>query len=140
MRLQRVLFLMMIVSLAAQAKEPRFYQKGMIAQMDAVGCGYEEKQGESLAGAMLGTDSLHKKTRNLLCQEYVLKSDRITYHIRPKDEKHPMLLPVGEKAEFRLNKDHMMLRVPELDDKERKYQVTSMTPTVQASTSSADTR
>ena len=50
------------------------------------------------------------------------------YHIRPRDEKHPALLPVGEKAQFRLDKDKMLLRVEDGDNKEREYIVVSMTP------------
>jgi hypothetical protein len=38
------------------------------------------------------------------------------------------LLPVGVKAQFRLDKDKMKLRVEDLDDKERDYIVVSMTP------------
>lgn len=58
----------------------------------------------------------------------VLRTERIIYRIRPKNNKHPVLLPVGEKAQFRLAKDKMKLRVEELDDKERDYIVVSMTP------------
>jgi len=57
-----------------------------------------------------------------------LQTDRVIYRIRPKDEKHPVLLPVGEKAQFRIEKDKMKLRVEDLDDKERDYFVVSMTP------------
>jgi len=71
------------------------------------------------------------------CQEYILKSDRLIYRIRPKDEKHPTLLPVGESAEFRLHKDKMLLRVPESDGKEREYIVVSMTPRADASDTQA---
>jgi hypothetical protein len=64
----------------------------------------------------------------LLCQEYLLQTDHVIYRIRPKDEKHPALLPVGEKAQFRMEKDKMVLRVEDLDSKERDYIVVSMTP------------
>jgi hypothetical protein len=50
------------------------------------------------------------------------------YTIRPKDEKHPVLLPIGEKAQFRMDKDKIVLRVEDLDDKEREYGVVSMVP------------
>ena len=52
----------------------------------------------------------------------------MVYRIRPKDEKHPALLPVGELAQFRLEKDKLLLRVEDLDNKEREYIVVSMTP------------
>ena len=70
----------------------------------------------------------------LLCQEYLLQTDRIIYRIRPKDDKHPTLLPVGEKAQFHIERDHMKLRVEDLDDKESEYLVVSMTPRVQVQT------
>ncbi len=76
----------------------------------------------------MGTDGEHKKTQEMLCPEYLLQSDHIVYRIRPKDDKHPTLLPVGEAAEFRIHKDKLLLRVPEGDDKEREYLVVSMTP------------
>jgi hypothetical protein len=60
-------------------------------------------------------------------QEYVLKTDRVIYRIRPKDDKHPVLLPVGMTAQFRLDKDKIKLRIEDLDDKEREYIVVSMT-------------
>ena len=94
--------------------------------MDGVECGVDENSGNSIAGQILGTDGAHKKTRAMLCQEYVLKTEKVMYRIRPRDEKHPVLLPVGERAEFRIKKDKLLLIVPELDGKERDYSVTSM--------------
>jgi hypothetical protein len=69
-----------------------------------------------------------QETQETLCQEYVLRSQRITYRIRPKDDKHPSLLPIGETAEFRIHKDKLLLRVPEADGKDREYIVLSMMP------------
>jgi hypothetical protein len=86
---------------------------------------------------MLGTDSGHKKTEEVLCQEYVLQAERVIYRIRPRDEKHPVLLPVGDQAQFRLEKDKMVLRVEDLDNKDREYIVVSMTPRSDASTADA---
>jgi len=68
------------------------------------------------------------KSRELLCPEYVLETDRVVYRIRPKDDKHPVLLPIGEKAQFRLDKDKIVLRVEDLDDQDRDYIVVSMVP------------
>jgi hypothetical protein len=97
-------------------------------QMESVACGVDENSGKSLAGEIIGTDGAPKKTHELLCQEYVLQSDKVIYRIRPRDEKHPVLLPVGEQAQFRMQKDKMILRVEDLDDKDREYVVVSMTP------------
>ena len=113
---------------AAYAKQPKVFQSGKLLQMDSVQCGVQEKDAKSFADEMLGTDSTKKNTHELLCQEYLLQADRVVYRIRPRDEKHPVLLPVGEHAQFRMEKDKMLLRVEDLDGKERAYIVVSMTP------------
>jgi hypothetical protein len=118
----------LLLASSLQAKDKTAYEKGEIVQMESASCGYAEKDGKTLAGEIFGTDGQHKKTQETLCQEYVLRSQRITYRIRPKDDKHPSLLPIGESAEFRIHKDKLLLRVPEADGKEREYIVLSMTP------------
>lgn len=130
----RVLLVIALLAAAAQAREPRHYQSGKLMRMESVKCGTDEKNGKSVAGELIGTDSQHMKTHELLCQEYVLETDKLVYHVRPKDEKHPALLPVGEKAQFRLDKDKMLLRVEDYDDKEREYFVISMVPKEEAET------
>jgi hypothetical protein len=124
----KLLLVVMLVATVAQAREPKHYQSGKLQKMESVKCGADEKNGKSLAGEMIGTDSSHMKIHELLCQEYVLETDTLRYTIRPKDEKHPALLPVGEKAQFRMDKDKMLLRVEDMDDKEREYIVVSMVP------------
>jgi hypothetical protein len=52
----------------------------------------------------------------------------VIYRIRPRDEKHPVLLHVGERAQFRIQKDKMLLQVEDGDEKEREYSVVFMTP------------
>jgi hypothetical protein len=121
-----ICILFILGSFAFAKDEPVFHQAGTITNMDAVPCGVDENSGKSFAGEILGTDGAHKKSREMLCQEYVLKTDRVMYRIRPRDDKHPVLLPVGERAEFRIKKDKLLLAVPELDGKEREYSVTSM--------------
>jgi hypothetical protein len=110
------------------AKEHTDYQKGTLLRMDSSSCGMQEKGGKSVTGELIGTDSQSKKTQEVLCQEYVLQTDKVVYRIRPKDDKHPALLPIGETAQFRISKDKLILKVPESDDKEREYIVVSMTP------------
>ncbi|HTT21007.1 MAG TPA: hypothetical protein VMG82_18880 [Candidatus Sulfotelmatobacter sp.] len=127
MRLHYLLSLALIASVA-QCKEPHHYQTGKLVRMESVKCGTDAKDAKSFAGEMLGTDSQHMKTKELLCQQYVVETESVTYTIRPKDDKHPALLPIGELAQFRLNKDKILLRVEDADDKEREYLVVSMTP------------
>jgi len=121
-------FAVVLLAALAQAKEPKALQSGTLIQMDSVQCGVAENSAKSFAGELIGTDSGHKKTQQLLCQEYVLQTDHVTYRIRPRDDKHPALLPVGGKAQFRMEKDKLVLRVEDMDSKDRDYSVVSMTP------------
>jgi hypothetical protein len=115
---------------AVFAKDPKPFQTGKLLQMDSVRCGAGEKDAKSLA-------------QELPCHEYLLQAERVIYRIRPRDAKHAALLPVGDQAQFRLEKDKMLLRVDDLDNpyrdspersgpdrtnKEREYIVVSMTP------------
>lgn len=127
MRLKLALTLIVLTTFGF-AKDRPHYQSGTLLQMDSVQCGVDENSGKSVAGEIFGTDGAHKKTHEMLCQEYLLQTERVLYRIRPKEEKHPALLPVGESAQFRMGKDKMVLRVEDGDNKERDYTVVSMTP------------
>src|SRR6266576_2232698 len=138
MLMKKTLLLAVLCTSLAYAKDRPVTQSATLVQMDSVECGADQKSGKTFAGEILGTDAAHQKVHTLLCPEYLLQTDRILYRIRPKDEKHPVLLPVGEKAQFRMDKDHMRLRVEDLGDKERDYIVVSMTPRGEAT--QADSR
>jgi hypothetical protein len=126
--MKRIALFLLLCGVVAYARDSRPVQSGTLLQMDSVECGTDQKSAKSFAGEMIGTDNAHQKMHMLLCQEYVLQSERVIYRIRPKDDKHPVLLPVGEKAQFHIEKDAMKLRVEDLDNKEREYIVVSMTP------------
>ena len=132
--MKRIALFALLCASFAHARDQRAPLSGTLLQMDSVECGTDQKSAKSLTGEIIGTDSAHQKMHTLLCQEYLLQTDRIIYRIRPKDDKHPALLPVGEKAQFHIEKDHMKLRVEDLDDKEREYVVVSMTPRVEVQT------
>lgn len=137
MRFKSSILILAGLAFVANAKEPRHYQSGKLLQMASVPCGVAEKDAKTLAGELLGTDSSHKKTEEVLCQEYLLESETLTYRIRPKDDKHPVLLPVGQAAQFFLEKDKMKLRVEDLDNKDREYVVVSMMPRTDRDTADA---
>lgn len=118
--------LALLASSALFAKDPPSYDKGILLSMQSTMCGTAENDGKSVAGEILGTDSGHRNTHEVLCQEYILQSEHITYHIRPKDDKHPLLLPIGQAVQFRIHRDKMYLRDPEGDQKEHEYTVVSM--------------
>jgi hypothetical protein len=140
MKRKTFLSLAMIAATAiiVQSKEPNSYQKGTLLQMESTPCGVAEKGNKTVAGEIFGTDGEHKTTQQVLCQEYVLRGERTIYRIRPKDDKHPELLPIGETAEFRIAKDKMILRVPETNGKEKEYIVVSMTQRAESTEAKAD--
>lgn len=111
----------------ALAKDPPSYDRATLLSMNASSCGTAEKGSKTVAGELLGTDGEHKNTEDVLCQEYVLQGDRIVYHVRPTDMKHPRLLPVGDTVQYRVEKDKMYILDREGDTKERQYSVTAMT-------------
>jgi hypothetical protein len=113
MRLALALILAMSThGVAAVAKE-RNYERCTLMAMNAVPCGSQQKR--------------HKKTREMLCQEYVLQTASTEYHVRQKQEKHTDILPVGSEGEFRIEKDTMKLRIPAGSGKEREYVIVSVT-------------
>jgi hypothetical protein len=118
--------LVLLASTALFAKDRPSYDQGVLLSMQSTTCGAAENDGKTVAGEILGSDSSHKKTQEVLCQEYILQGDHITYRIRPKDDKHPLLLPIGQAIQFRIHKDKMYLRDPEGDQKEHEYTVVSM--------------
>lgn len=118
--------LVLLVAPAVLAKDVPTYDKGTLLSMDSSSCGTAEKGSKTVAGEILGTDGEHKNTEQVLCQEYVLQGDRIVYHIRPVDTKHPQLLPVGDSIRYRIHKDKMYVLDREGDTKEREYSVISI--------------
>jgi hypothetical protein len=120
----------------AYGKDPAPYQSGKLLQMNSVHCGTAQKSDTSALAEIIGTDDRNTKTQDVLCQEYVLQTESVVYHIRPRDEKHPELLPVGSLAQFRIEKDKLILRAEGMD-KERQYFVVSITP--RSANTSADT-
>jgi hypothetical protein len=133
--LKWMLCLLVGVAVAAYAKEPKPYQTAKLLQMNSVHCGTAQKSDTSALGEIIGTDDRKTKSEDVLCQEYVLQTDTVVYRVRPKDEKHPDLLPIGTEAQFRIQKDKMLLQIG--GDKEREYFVVSMMPRSESSTAAA---
>jgi hypothetical protein len=120
-----------LVSLAAPvtaAKDHPIYQSAVLLSMQSAKCGVTQKDGKSITGEILGTDADKRQASDVLCQEYVLQADRVIYHIRPADEKHAALLPVGDEVRFRIQKTKFFVFDPQRDKKERAYTVVSMEP------------
>lgn len=115
-------------SAAAKDKKKNHAPRGMLEKMQSIPCGVKERGLTSLGALYAGIGVQHVNSNEKLCPQYLLRTDEMDYHIRPLDGKHPVLLPVGQEAEFKIKKDKMYLRVPDGDRKMRKYQVVSMEP------------
>lgn len=135
----KLLVICMMAGTIATAKGPLSYQSGTLVKMESAECGVDSKGAEGIGGVLGVDDSSHTKTRQMLCQEYLLRGDHLEYRIRPMEEKHPALLPIGERAEFRIVKDQMRLRVPELDSRERQFIVVAVSQRTDADNQPAST-
>jgi tetratricopeptide (TPR) repeat protein len=118
----------MAPSVCCAGKKEHFTETGKVVEMQDVPCGSRQKGlgGVGSIFASVGVTDVNAKEK--LCQEYVLRTADTEYRIRPLDDKHPGLLPVGAESDFRIKKDRVLLSVPEGDGKVREYKVVAMKP------------
>jgi hypothetical protein len=116
------------LALPAFAGQKKHAQRAMIEKMEAVPCGAKEHGMSGLGSlwASVGITSINSDEK--LCPQYMLKTDDMEYHVRPMDHKHPRLLPVGQEGEFKISKDVLEMKIPDGDQKTRRYQVVAMKP------------
>src|SRR6476659_5988612 len=125
MKTNMALVVRMLATLA-QAQEPKKYHTGQLLQMESLQCTVFENASHE-------TDAAD----TTLFQEYVLQGDNVLFHLRAKDAKHPVLLPVGKDVDYRVEEDRAYLHLTSNDKKEHQYLVVSMerreksTPAVQ---------
>jgi hypothetical protein len=102
-------------------------ERGMLEKMEAVPCGAKEKglSGLGSVWASVGITDVH--TDQKLCPQYLLRTDEMDYHIRPKDLKHAVVLPVGNEVVFKVKKNSMYLKDPN-GGKTMMYEVVAMEP------------
>jgi len=96
----RKTFLLLAVSLVlgtsvASAKDKDM--QGTIVSENSVPCGSEAKS--------------KKQSVQMMCQEYVIRTDATDYHVRQEKEEHKALLPVNAPVELMLSKDKMKFKV-----------------------------
>jgi hypothetical protein len=124
-----VAMLVFAFALPAGAGKKKQNERGMIEKMEAVPCGANQKGITGLGSVFASAGIEHVNSEEKLCPQYLLRSDEMEYHIRPMDKKHPVILPVGQEGEFRIDKDRLYLKVSQGDRKTRPYQVVAMKPT-----------
>jgi len=103
-----------LAAIPAAAKEP---QPGTIVSESSVACGSQIKN--------------KKETTQVLCQEYVVKTETTEYHVRQEKPADKALIPVNTSIEFTLDKDRMKFKA---NGKKYEYLVVSETAAVAAAT------
>ncbi len=122
------LIFVLLSSFPGEARKKEPMERGVLARMEAVPCGGREKGITGIGGVLASAGVTHVTNDEKLCPQYVLRTDTMEYHIRPMEKKHPVILPVGHEGLFRVDNDHVDLRVEDLDRKVRHYQLVSMKP------------
>src|ERR1700751_2416400 len=113
MRTKLVLVALLVASWA-QAQESKKYHSGQLLQMESLQCTvFENPSSEA------------KAADSAMCQEYVLQGDGVLFHLRMKDMKHPVLLPVGKDVNYRIEEDRFFVKLSSSDRKEHEYRVVS---------------
>jgi len=79
----------------ASAKDKEM--QGTIVSENSVPCGSEAKG--------------KKQTVEMMCQEYVIRTDATEYHVRQEKEAHKELLPVNAPVEVTISKDKMKFKL-----------------------------
>jgi len=82
-----------LATISAAARGP---QPGTIVSESSVGCGSQLKN--------------KKETAQVLCQEYVVRTETTEYHVRQEKHADQELIPVNTGIEFTLDKDKMKFR------------------------------
>src|SRR5271170_7011005 len=95
----------LLAGIPAAAKEP---QAGTIISESSVACGSQVKN--------------KKQTADVLCQEYVIRTETTEYHVRQEKSADKALIPVNTSVEFTLDKDKMKFKA---DGKKYEYIVVS---------------
>jgi hypothetical protein len=109
---KKILLALIMLAMAAGASlaKDKTYQQCTIISMSVVPCGSHRGVG-------------WQRSNDLLCQEYVIRTADMEYHIRQPKEKHAAVLPIGAHAEFLVDKDEIKLR---LDGKKREFLISSV--------------
>lgn len=117
---------MVAVVIPASAAKKKHQDRGMLEKMEAVPCGAKERGLTGLGSIFASAGIQAVNSEEKLCPQYFLRTDDMEYHIRPKDKKHEVLLPIGKESEFKIKKNLMYLKVVDGDKKMRPYQVVAI--------------
>ena len=65
----------------------------------------------SEASVDCGTKGGHKKSLDLLCQEYIVRTASADYHVRQPKPENQILIPINTKVQFTLDKSKMKFKI-----------------------------
>jgi hypothetical protein len=94
--MNKTFFLLALAALTLPAAAADKQMPGTIISENSVSC---------------GTQTKGKKETQLMCQEYVIRTDSTEYHVRQEKEGHKALLPMNAPVELTLKKDRMKFKV-----------------------------
>ena len=83
------------LNLTAAAKDN--VMQGTLISENSVDCGTQAKG--------------KKQTTDLMCQEYVIRTETTEYHVRQEKQAHKEMLPVNAPVELTIDKDKMKFKV-----------------------------
>src|ERR1700691_2030192 len=109
MRLRSLLILPLIVaaavSLPAEGKHKKQGDRAMLEKMESVPCGSKERGVAGVGAVWASVGVTHVNSNEKLCQQYLVRGDEMEYQIRPTNNNHPPVLPVGHEIEYKVKKD-----------------------------------
>ena len=85
-----------------------------VAALSAYAAGSDKTMQGTLiseSSVQCGSEAKGKKTSELMCQEYVIRTDTTEYHVRQEKEAHKEMLPVNAPVELTISKDKMKFKV-----------------------------
>jgi hypothetical protein len=85
------------LNLTAAAKDN--VMQGTIVSENSVDCGTK------------GNGKKKQQTTDLMCQEYVIRTQTTEYHVRQEKQAHKEMLPVNAPVELTIDKDKMKFKV-----------------------------
>ena len=103
----------LLLASLVHAQDTKKYHNGQLLQMESLECTVFENPTANASDSVV-------------CQEYVLQGEEVLFHLRAKDVKHTVLLPVGKEVAYRIEEDRFYLRLGAGDKKEHEYRVVAM--------------
>ena len=124
--MKHAVLVIVMLTTVLNAKNASRNRLGVLLRMQSVPCGAAEAS--TFSKAIFGAAASAPAQDDRFCQEYILRSEGLYYRIRSRDRKHPVLLPIGEQAQFYLRRDRMLLQVEDFDSKAYEFSVLAIVP------------